>query len=164
MKSVRLGIIGMGNIGRHHATYLLAGQVPRCLLVAVCSTSPLKLDAYREQGLSIFSNGEELIHSGKVDAVLIATPHYQHTTLGISALQSGLHLMCEKPISAHKADTERLIAAHLLHPRLQFAGMFQLRVEPRYLCIRKLIASGELGQIVERIHRAGGGTKMLGTF
>ena len=41
MKSLRLGLIGLGNIGRHHATYLLAGKVPRGELVAVCSTTPV---------------------------------------------------------------------------------------------------------------------------
>jgi predicted dehydrogenase len=55
--------------------------------------------------------------------------------------------MVEKPISAHKADAERLIAAHRARPALVFAGMFQLRAEPRYLRIQKLIQSGELGQI-----------------
>jgi predicted dehydrogenase len=55
--------------------------------------------------------------------------------------------MVEKPISAHKADAERLIAAHQARPELIFAGMFQLRAEPRYLKIRDLIQSGELGQV-----------------
>jgi predicted dehydrogenase len=89
-----------------------------------------------------------LIGSGLVDAVIIATPHYQHTSLGIAALQQGLHVMVEKPISAHKADAERLIAAHRARPELVFAGMFQLRAEPRYLKIRDLIQSGELGQVI----------------
>jgi predicted dehydrogenase len=56
--------------------------------------------------------------------------------------------MIEKPISAHKADAERLIAEARQHPKQVFAGMFQMRVEPRYLKIRTLIKSGELGQIV----------------
>jgi predicted dehydrogenase len=38
MNKVRIGIIGMGNIGKHHADYLLAGKVGRCELAAVCST------------------------------------------------------------------------------------------------------------------------------
>ena len=58
--------------------------------------------------LKTFTDGEELIRSGLVDAVIIATPHYQHTTLGIAALKQGVHVMVEKPISAHKADAERL--------------------------------------------------------
>ncbi|MDB6067574.1 MAG: oxidoreductase [Pedosphaera sp.] len=147
MNKVRLGIIGMGNIGSHHAEYLRSGKVNRCELVAVCSTSPAKLEKY--QPLKIYGSGEDLIDSGTVDAVLIATPHYQHTSLGIAALENGLHVMVEKPISAHKADAERLIAAHRKSRRkkLVFAGMFQLRAEPRYLKIRELIQSGELGDI-----------------
>ncbi len=148
MNKIRLGIIGMGNIGRHHAGYLLEGDVPRCELSAVCSTSPQKLESYRTRGLKIYDDGLKLIQSGAVDAVIVATPHYQHTTLGIAALENGIHLMCEKPISAHKADAERLIAAHRLHPKIVFSGMFQLRTEPRYLEIQKLIGNGDLGEIV----------------
>lgn len=148
MNKVRLGIIGMGNIGRHHAGYLLEGGVPRSELVAVCSTSPQKLDTYRAKGLTVFDNGLKLIQSGEVDAVIVATPHYQHTALGIAAVEKGVHLMCEKPISAHKADAERLIAAHRRHPKVVFSGMFQLRTEPRYLKIQELIRNGDLGEIV----------------
>jgi predicted dehydrogenase len=56
--------------------------------------------------------------------------------------------MVEKPISAHKADAERLTASARARPRQVFAGMFQLRTEPRYLAIKRLIDSGDLGTIV----------------
>src|SRR5208282_2967535 len=146
MDKVRLGIIGLGNIGHHHFGYLTAGKVSRAEVVAVSDAVAAKLEKYKP--LKTFTDGEELMRSGLVDAVIIATPHYQHTTLGIAALQRGLHVMVEKPISAHKADAERLIAAHRQHPQPVFAGMFQLRAEPRYLKMRKLIQSGELGDIV----------------
>src|SRR5271154_4251109 len=110
MEKVRVGIIGMGNVGRHHASYLGAGKVNRCELVAVAGRSPELPKAY--PSLKVYENGEEMIASRDVDAVVIATPHYQHTTLGIAALERGLHIMVEKPISAHKADAERLIAAY----------------------------------------------------
>jgi len=146
MNIVRLGIIGMGNMGKFHADYLLAGKVSRAELTAVCSTSPAKLEKYK--ALKIFDDGEKLIRSGAVDAVVIATPHYQHTSLGIAALEAGLHIMIEKPISAHKADAERLIAARKKKPKLVFAAMFQFRTEPRYTKIQQLIRDGELGQVV----------------
>jgi predicted dehydrogenase len=146
MKTVRLGIIGLGNIGQHHFGYLTAGKVSRAELVAVSDAVPSKLDKYLT--LKTFTDGEELIRSGLVDAVIISTPHYQHTTLGIAALKQGLHVMVEKPISAHKADAERLIATHQQHPKQVFAGMFQLRAEPRYLKIQKLIQARDLGEIV----------------
>src|SRR5438552_3336344 len=146
MTNVRLGIIGMGNIGQHHHGYLSAGKINRAELVAVADAIPSKLEKYKP--LKIFADGEQLIRSGLVDAVIIATPHYQHTTLGIAALSQGVHAMVEKPISAHKADAERLIAASKKNPKTVFAGMFQLRAEPRYLKIQKLIQSGEVGDVV----------------
>ena len=146
MDKVRLGVIGMGNIGKHHADYLLNGKINQCELVAVCDAVAAPLERYKP--LKIFSDGNELILSGEVDAVIIATPHFQHTTLGIAAFEAGVHAMIEKPISSHKADVERLIAAHRQYPDVVFAGMFQLRTEPRYLNIQKLINDGELGKIV----------------
>lgn len=145
MNSVRLGIIGMGNIGKYHADYLAKKKVSRCELVAVCDALA-PLDQY--QPLKTFTDGEALIKSGEVDAVIVATPHFQHTTLGIAALDAGVHAMIEKPISSHKADAERLIAASKRNFKVVFGGMFQMRTEPRYQKVRKLITSGELGQIV----------------
>ena len=148
MDKVRIGIIGMGNMGRFHANDLLDGKVPRGELTAVGSTSPHKLEEYKEMGVQIFGSGEEMIASGAIDALLIATPHYQHTSLGVAALEAGLHIMVEKPISAHKADAERLIAAAAARPDQVFGAMFQLRVEPRYQKIRELVQGGELGDLV----------------
>ena len=145
MKTVRLGIIGMGNIGKYHADYLLNKKVSRCELAAVCDSDVAVLERYRP--LHIFSDGQKLIQSGLVDAVIIATPHFQHTTLGTTAFENGIHALVEKPISSHKADAQKLIAAHQKFPKVVFAGMFQLRTEPRYQKIRRLIQE-DLGQLV----------------
>ena len=146
MDKVRLGIVGLGNIGQHHFGYLSAHKVSRAELVAVVDAVPARLDQYK--AYKTFTDPEELFRSGLVDAVIIATPHFQHTTLGIAALKQGLHILIEKPVSAHKADAERLMAAHSQNPDLVFAGMFQMRVHPRYQKIRKLLLDGELGQVV----------------
>ncbi len=145
MKTVKLGIIGMGNIGKYHADYLLNKKVSRCELAAVCDSNIAALERFRP--LQIFGDGHQLIQSGAVDAVIIATPHFQHTTLGIAAFENGIHALVEKPVSSHKADAESLIAAHQNFPEVVFAGMFQLRTEPRYQKIRKLIQE-DLGQLV----------------
>jgi len=145
MDKVRLGIIGMGNIGKYHADYLQNKKVNRCELVAVCD-AVAPLDRYKP--LKTFTDGEALIKSGDVDAVIIATPHFQHTTLGIAALSAGVHAMVEKPISSQKADAERLIATSQKHPKVVFGGMFQMRTEPRYQKVQKLIANGEIGRVV----------------
>lgn len=148
MKPVRIGIIGMGNIGAHHAEYLLAGKVKRCELKAVSDSSPEKLGHYQQRGPKVFKNADEMIRSGEVDAVMICTPHFQHTTLGIAVLEAGLHVMVEKPISAHKADAERLIAVRQKHPKQVFGAMFQMRTESRYLKIKKILSEGQLGEVI----------------
>src|SRR5512137_2349425 len=100
MKTVRLGVIGLGNIGQLHAACVAAGHVARAELVAV--SDPVAARREKHPAVKTFSEGEELIRSGVADAVIIATPHFQHTTLGMAALQAGLHVMVEKPVSAHK--------------------------------------------------------------
>ena len=144
MKTVRLGIIGIGNMGKFHADYLQNQKVARGELTAVSDAFPANLEKF--QHLKTFATSEALIRSGAVDAVIIATPHFLHTSIGIDALQNGLHVLVEKPISVHKADCERLIAAHA-DPKLVFSAMFQQRTEPKYRKLKSLIQNGELGEL-----------------
>ena len=149
MDKVRLGIIGVGGMGSGHAKQVLDGQIPRCELVAVCDVDPERLKAYPKQ--KQFSSSAELIRSGEVDAVLVATPHYGHTTIGIDALSCGLHTLVEKPISVTVADAKRLIDAYKKaqkkNPDLRFCAMFNQRTDPYYIKMHDLIEKGELGTI-----------------
>ncbi len=142
---VRLGVIGVGGMGTYHASYIREGQVKRCEVTAVCDIDPSRLKPFSD--IKTFTDSRELIRSGEVEAVVIATPHYFHTTIGIDALEQGLHVLTEKPISVHKADCERLIAAHK-NPKQVFSAMFNQRTDPHYQRIKKLIADGELGELV----------------
>lgn len=144
MKEVRVGIIGMGSMGRNHAASFLDGGIPRSRLTAVCDLTASSLDTFSAQ--KKFTDSKSLIESGEVDAVVIATPHYDHTTIGIAALKAGLHVMVEKPISVHKADCERLIAAHTSKKQV-FAAMFNQRTDLYYRKLREFIRNGELGRV-----------------
>jgi len=145
VNEVRIGIIGVGGMGTFHARYLQAGEVRRAVLTAVCDVDPARLQPFA--GLKTFTGSGELVRSGLADAVLIATPHYDHTRVGIDALEHGLHVLVEKPISVHKVDCQRLIAAHS-DRRLVFGAMFQMRTDPRYRKIKQLVEGGELGEIL----------------
>lgn len=144
MENVRIGLVGLGNMGKTHRANLRAGKVRGLELTAICD-QPAGLPA-PEEGEAQFTDVRDMIASGAVDAVLIATPHYFHTSMGIAALEAGLHVMVEKPLSVHKADCERLIAAHKGGGQI-FAAMFQLRTDPLYKQLKSLIADGELGEI-----------------
>src|SRR5471032_2248989 len=103
---VRIGVIGIGGMGGAHVESLLAKKIARCELTAVGDVDPQFLAKYGQ--LKGFTDPKQLVRSGLVDAVLIATPHYLHTSIGIDALGQGLHVLTEKPLSVHKADCERL--------------------------------------------------------
>jgi predicted dehydrogenase len=148
ISEVRLGLVGVGGMGSAHARRILEGEVPNLRLTAVCDideTAFKRVEKHRE-ALEFFTDAATLLASGHVDAVLIATPHYAHTTIGIQALEAGLHVLVEKPISVHKADCERLIAAHRGDGQV-FGAMFNQRTDPHYRKLRRLIATGELGKI-----------------
>lgn len=141
---VRLGIVGLGNMGSTHSGWIRAGKVPGLELAAVCDLNPAKLLPC--QNVQRFEDSDRMIQSGAIDAILVATPHYSHTTIGIAALKAGLHVLVEKPISAHKADCERLIAVYR-NKRQVFAAMFNQRTDTVFQKIRELVRGGDLGKI-----------------
>ncbi len=145
MKEVRIGIIGVGGMGTSHARSLEARKVNRARLAAVCDIDSAQLGKFDDKLLK-FTDSRKLIRSGEVDAVLVATPHYGHTTIGVDALSCGMHTLVEKPISVHKEDAQRLIAARK-SKKTVFAAMFNQRTDPHYIKLRELIQSGELGGI-----------------
>lgn len=135
---VRMGIIGMGNMGRGHADYLLKGKIENCCLTAVCDLYKPTDELYKD--LKFYYDYKELIDSGEVDAVIIATPHYLHTVIGIYALSHKIHTITEKPVSVHKEDCLKLIAAHD-DKNIVFSAMFNQRTRPAYRKMKELVSS-----------------------
>jgi predicted dehydrogenase len=147
MDKVKIAVIGIGNIGTLHLR-LIEAQ-PKVELVAVCDIVPEKADeAAARLGVKAYYDANALLADGIADAITIGTPHYDHTTIGIAALNSGHHVLVEKPISVHKADAERLIAAAKANPDQVFAAMFNQRTDPAYRKIKELVEAGELGQFM----------------
>jgi predicted dehydrogenase len=142
---VRLGIVGLGNMGSLHCKLLQ--KTPELELVAGCDIDTERLDKITERyGCAGFTDARELLKARICDAVLVATPHYSHTTIGIDALQRGYHLMVEKPISVHKADAIRLINAHKNEDQV-FAAMFNQRTNPAYSTIKEMLDNGTMGAV-----------------
>ena len=149
MNRVRVGVIGLGSIGNFHTRYLAEGKIPRATLTAVCDVNRKALQPYKPRA-AVFTDSSNLIRSGLVDAVLIATPQSLHTDIGIDALRNGLNVLVEKPLARHMAEARRLVAAHKGRKQV-FAVMFNQRADPRHLWIRDAIAKGTIGAL-QRIH------------
>lgn len=144
-EKIKIAVIGIGNMGTSHAENLLKGAVKDAELVAVCDVNSDRLQKFRGK-VKVYTDYKRLINEGEVNAVIIATPHYDHTKIGIDCLNKGLHVLVEKPISVHKKDAERLIAAHRSKDQV-FAAMFQQRTSPVYRKLKSMIDAGELGKI-----------------
>ena len=145
-RKVKLGLIGIGNIGNLHLNNIK--KLNTVELTAVCDTKPERAQAAATaHHCAAYLDHRQLLADRVCEAVIIATPHYDHTPIGIAALQAGYHVLVEKPISVHKADCERLIAAHQ-DKGLVFAAMFNQRTDPHYKKIKQLVADGELGQLL----------------
>lgn len=149
MSKVRLGIIGAGNMGSGHIRNILAGKCPEIEVVAVADRRESRREAAHEQlpEAKIFNEGSELIASGVAEAVLIATPHYQHPVLAIDAFKHGLHVMCEKPAGVYTLQVREMIAEADKHPELTFGMMFNQRTNCVYRKMKEMLDAGELGEL-----------------
>lgn len=144
MDKVRMGVVGIGNMGQYHVKSLLEGKIARASLGAICDLDPRRTAPFPE--VPHFTDSAAMIRSGLVDAVLVATPHYSHLPIGVDALSNGLHLLMEKPLCVHKNDCERLLAAHT-DKKLVFSLMFMSRTEPAFKVLKEMVASGRLGAL-----------------
>lgn len=146
---IRLGIIGCGGIASLHTENILQGLCPDICVTSVADRKEQRRVWAREKypKASIFCEGSDLISSDTCDAVLICTPHYQHSELTINAFQHGKHVICEKPAGVYTLQVREMIEAADEHPELTFAMMFNQRTNCVYRKMKELLDSGKMGQI-----------------
>jgi len=145
MKKVRFGIVGVGGMGQGHAEAL--EKIEEADLRAVCDIDrQTAVEVAKKHGVEYFLDHKELIKSGLVDAVIVATPHYDHPPIGIAALKKGLHLLSEKPLAVTVGEADKTIKA-AAKSGLKFAVMFQMRAEAHYRAAKQLIEDGRLGEL-----------------
>lgn len=147
MRKVKIGIVGFGVMGGGHAV-TIAQRVPQLEVAAICDIDPAKLEKAKTlyPDVPVFSDAEDLFRSGLVEAVIIATPHYDHPGLAIKAFSHGLHVLVEKPAGVYTSQVLEMNEAAKKSGKV-FTIMFCMRVTPVYQTLKKLIDSGCLGTI-----------------
>ena len=149
MKKVKLGIIGLGNMGSAHCKNIEGGHCPDVELVAVADVKPERLEwAERELSETVvrFDTAEALIESGLVEAILIAVPHYFHPPIAIHAFRHGLHVLTEKPAGVFTNQVREMNRA-ADESGCKFAIMWNWRAHPLFVRLKELLDSGKYGQI-----------------
>lgn len=146
MKKLRLGLIGAGNIGHLHLGYL--PELKRAELAAVCDVrEDLAKSVGAKHKIPHFTDSRKLVRSGLCDAVIVATPHYFHPTIGIDAANRGLHVLTEKPIAVQASMADKLIAAARKN-KVVLGVMFQRHTDPMWVKAKEIIDSGALGKLM----------------
>lgn len=146
---VKIGIIGIGNMGSSHAVDLYNGEVEGAVITAVCDYNTQRLKWAKErlgESIQTFDHPEAFLECGDIDAVIVATPHYDHPPLAIQSLKKGLHVLVEKPVGVYTKNVRELNEVAKKSGKV-FGIMFNQRTNPLYQKLRDLVQSGELGEI-----------------
>lgn len=150
MGKIKLGIIGIGNMGSGHIGNLLAGQCPEIELCAVADINPARLEwAGKTLGANVarFETSAAMLDSGLIDACLISVPHYHHAALAIEYMRRGVHVMVEKPAGVYTLQVREMNEEADRHPNVVFGMMFNQRTDPLYRKMREYVHSGRYGKI-----------------
>ena len=144
---VRIGIVGVGRMGRRHAENL-ALRVPGAELVAACSPIGEELEWARDTlGVpGLYKDYAELLAHPGLDAVFLVTPVTLHPAQIIAGLQAGKHVFCEKPLSLDLDECLAVEAEAARHPHLKVMIGFVRRFDASYQDAQKSIAAGAIGR------------------
>lgn len=149
MDSIKIGIIGIGNMGSSHAHNIIKGEVKNAKLTAVADINQDRLNWAKKElgeGIKLYNNPEDLYKDADIDAVIIATPHYDHPALAIKGFENDLHVLIEKPAGVYTKAVREMNEAAAKSDKV-FVIMYNQRTRPVYQKLKDLIASGELGEI-----------------
>lgn len=148
MKRVRWGILSTAKIGTQKVIPAMQ-RSDLCEIVAISSRDQAAADeAARELGISkAYGSYEALLADPEIDAIYNPLPNHLHVPWSIRALESGKHVLCEKPLGMTEADAEKLLVAAASFPTLKVMEAFMYRHHPQWQKARQLVDSGEIGEL-----------------
>ena len=151
-RSVRIGIVGLGRLGKRHALNLRAG-VAGAEVVAAASPVAGEQAWAREHlaGAAVYDSLDALLRHPDLDAVWLVTPTSVHVEQVEQALLAGKHVFCEKPLSLTTAACGRVLELAAQRPAQKVMIGFNRRFDAAYMELKRQIAAGELGRLY-RLH------------
>lgn len=149
-KKIKLGIIGIGNMGTGHAGNLLEGKCPDFELVAVADNNPERIEWAKKDissEITYFDDAIAMLDSGMIEACIVAVPHYDHPTYAMECMKRSIHVMVEKPAGVYTKQVREMNEEAKRHPEVVFGMMFNQRTNCIYRKMHELVHSGKYGNI-----------------
>jgi myo-inositol 2-dehydrogenase / D-chiro-inositol 1-dehydrogenase len=148
---ISVGLIGSGGRGSYDASVIHAD--PRARITALCDKFPDRIERAKGtihvENPKAYADFEKLLAAPDIDAVIIATPPFEHPRMLEAAIQSGKHIFCEKPMGVDVEGCARAIAAARKASKSQTIAVgYQQRYGPEYIEAYRRLKSGELGELV----------------
>ena len=150
LETIRIGIIGAGGMGNHHAQEILRRKDAG--IVAMCDPNEAALERLAQTlGKSArqakrYVSLEEMLKNETLDAAVVTTPHTQHTAQVCACLNAGLHVLVEKPMTTAAKDARELIALSEKTGKT-LAVAYQRHGEGKFIKARELLQSGVIGDV-----------------
>ena len=146
MKELRVGIAGLGRLGRVHAANL-AHKIPGAVLTAACVPgADSQAYARQELGLEkVYGDFREMVADPELDAVAIVSPSGEHCWQIEAALDAGKHVFSEKPLGVTMEQCLQAEAAVARHPELVCMLGFMRRYDKSYAYAKEKITAGAIG-------------------
>lgn len=150
MGQIKLGIIGLGNMGTGHAGNVTGGKCPDITLTAVADINPDRIEWGKNNlpgEITYFDDAIKMLDSGLIDACIIAVPHYDHPKYAMECMKRGINVMVEKPAGVYTKQVREMNEEADRHPEVVFGMMFNQRTNCIYRKLHEFINSGEYGEI-----------------
>ncbi|MBI6598284.1 MULTISPECIES: inositol 2-dehydrogenase [Lacticaseibacillus] len=147
-RTVKIGIVGLGRLGKIHATNL-ATSIQHAKLQAATSVVPEELAWAREElGVEeTYEDFDDMVQNADIDAVFIVSPSGFHLPQIESAMNAGKHVFSEKPIGLDLAAIKHTQTVINQHPDLKFQLGFMRRFDDSYVYAKQLVDEGKIGDI-----------------
>ena len=170
--SLRIGLLGVGLIGRRHLE--IAGRAVGCGIVAAADLAASARSVVEDAGARFYTNHLELLARERLDGVIIATPNSAHASVGVACAEAGLPMLVEKPL-ADSVESARALLVAAEAAGVNVAVGHHRRFDPSVEATKSMLDAGELGELTAmqctwalrkdddyynadwRISRAGGG-------
>lgn len=150
MNKIRLGIIGVGNMGFSHAKNVQEGKCPDLEVTAIADINSERVMWVKKNlsdGVACFDNAEDMLDSGLIDACIVAVPHYDHAKYAVECIKRGIHTMVEKPAGVYTKQVRMMNEEADKRKDVVFGMMFNQRTNYVYRKLRELVKSGKYGEI-----------------
>lgn len=146
MNKINVAVIGVGNMGKHHARIYYENN--KCNLVAICDKHKERvIEIAKKYNCSFFNDYKEMFNKKEIDAVSIVVPTSQHEVVALKAFEYGCHTLIEKPIAHSIKSAEEIINKAKKKNLMLMIGHVE-RFNPAVIKAKQILDKGEIGNII----------------